>query len=101
MRFQSGVRFDKMTFNDYKELCKKEGLKPNEPLERFMKICLEKKTLNIWSNFEGDFEDQETITVKTIHLLYKIECEIEGITKNLKDEDYSLYPETFDYLIAS
>ena len=82
MKIQSGVRFDKMVWLEFKQLCRKEGFKVNEILERFMRTCLDERTTQLWSRLKDRKEDPEVKPIRFLNLLRRLRGHIETVKQS-------------------
>jgi len=50
MKVQTGLRLNQLTWQNYKVLCENSNLRPNEAIELFLNICVEKDSINVVLN---------------------------------------------------
>jgi len=54
LKTQIGIRVDSTLWQTYKALCEKANLRPNEPIEGFLKACVEKSdVLGVLNSLKG------------------------------------------------
>ncbi|MEM2998412.1 MAG: hypothetical protein QW542_05655 [Thermoproteota archaeon] len=95
MKVQSGVRFDKMAWLDFKQLCRKERFKANEVLERFMRVCLDRGTTMLWDRLKEVEEDPEVLKFNLLASMRKLSDQVKDMEEN---PDRLKFPSLLDLL---
>jgi hypothetical protein len=90
MKTQTGLRLDQLTWQNYKTLCEKANLRPNEPIELFLIICVEKENINTVLNSLKNQNPSEKLAseLKLKGLLVDFEYYFRSDEKDGKTEEY-------------
>jgi hypothetical protein len=90
MKTQIGVRIDSQIWINYKALCEKVNLRPNEAIELFLTVCVEKDNVNTVLNSLKSQSPSEKLAceLKLKNLLLDFEYYFRSDEKDGKTEEY-------------
>lgn len=90
MKIQTGLRLNQQIWINYKALCEKANLRPNEAIELFLTICVEKDNLNVVLNSLKSQNPSKKLALelKLKNLLLDFEYYFRSDEKDGKTEEY-------------